>query len=190
MRVFRQKQNGKAYRKWTVEIVDHLGTRRKMQAFPDKGASASLGHKLEKLVSYRTARRALDSELTEWLESLPPRMMKRLASIGLIGDRAKATATLPDFAQPMEAIKTGTADVDDTMPGIDAEKGARKQGEKQGDDFQKSAVSGQSDTVGNGAIPETKNAAKPYAFQGLAALGAGTRSGTRTPDTRIKNPML
>ena len=43
MRVFRQKTNGKAYRKWTVEIADHLGTRRKMQAFPDKGASTALG---------------------------------------------------------------------------------------------------------------------------------------------------
>jgi hypothetical protein len=92
MRVFRQKQNGKAYRKWTVEIVDHLGTRRKMQAFPDKGASTALGHKLEKLVSYRTARRALDSELTEWIESLPPRMMKRLASIGLIDGETTAAA--------------------------------------------------------------------------------------------------
>jgi integrase len=95
MRVFKQKYRGKAYRRWTVEFTDHLGTRRKIQAFADKGASAALGHKLEKLVSYRTARRALDAELTTWLEGLPAWRMKRLADIGLIdGETSAATKAL------------------------------------------------------------------------------------------------
>jgi hypothetical protein len=109
MRLFRQKYKGKPYRKWTVEIVDHLGTRRKIQALPDKGASAALGHKLEKLVSYRTARRALDSELTEWLEGLPPRMMKRLADIGLI-DGETSAASKPLMVATRERRKQSSHD--------------------------------------------------------------------------------
>ena len=84
----------------------------------------------------------------------------------------------------MEAVKTGTADVDETMPMIEAGKGARKQGEKQGDDFSKSAVFGQSDTVGNGADSETKNAGTPCKT-GLPALcSLGRERGLEPPAFR------
>ena len=94
MRLFKQRRGGKPYKKWTLEIVDHLASRRKIQAFPDKGASESLGHTLEKLVAYKSAKRSPDADLTAWLESLPPRMMKRLFAIGLI-DGATTAATKP-----------------------------------------------------------------------------------------------
>lgn len=92
MQLFRQKHNGKPHRKWTIQFTDHLGTRRKIAAFPDKAASAAMGHKLEKLVAFRAACRTPDQELSEWLESLPPRMMKRLSAIGLVDGESAAAA--------------------------------------------------------------------------------------------------
>jgi len=90
MRIYKQRKGEKAYRKWTVEFFDHLQTRRKLQGFTDKDATAALGHKLEKLVAFRASRRALDAELSEWVEGLPPRMLKRLAAIGLLDEETTA----------------------------------------------------------------------------------------------------
>lgn len=92
MQIFRQKHNGKPNRKWTIQFTDHLGTRRKIAAFHDKAASVTFGNLIEKLVAYRAACRTPDQELVAWLESLPPRIMKRFAAIGLVDGESAAAA--------------------------------------------------------------------------------------------------
>jgi len=90
MGVFKQKIKGKPYSKWTIEITDHLGVTRRFQAFTDKAASEELGRKLERLVAFKASRRTLDAELTSWLESCPPRIMRRLATLGLVDGQTSA----------------------------------------------------------------------------------------------------
>ncbi|MBN2711530.1 MAG: tyrosine-type recombinase/integrase [Planctomycetes bacterium] len=110
MRIYKQKKpDGSSYKKWTIEVVDHLGTRRKFTGFPDKGASSTLGAKLEKLVSFRTAKRHLDADLVSWLESLPASMLKRLATIGLI-DSETTAASKPLMVAKKEKRKLSSYD--------------------------------------------------------------------------------
>ena len=95
MRVFKQKykaRDGKTKEsaKWYVELRDHQETTRRIPAFTDKGLSAELGRKLEKLVSLRVLNDTPGPELARWLETIPSELRGRLSKIGLLDARTVA----------------------------------------------------------------------------------------------------
>jgi hypothetical protein len=56
MRLCRQQYKGRAVKtresaKWYAEIKEHVGRRRRMPGFTDKGATAELGRQVERLVA-------------------------------------------------------------------------------------------------------------------------------------------
>ncbi len=69
---------------------DHLGKRRNIPGFSDKGATKSLERMIEKLVSHRVSNKPFDQKLMSWIESLAPRFIKKFISIGLIDSHTSA----------------------------------------------------------------------------------------------------
>lgn len=74
---------------WWLDFTDHLGTRRRITtaitAKPsNKRIANGLAGNIEALCSAKAARQPLSRNLEEWLETAPPSLLKRLASIGLI----------------------------------------------------------------------------------------------------------
>lgn len=97
MRVFKdtyKDKNGKRREasKWTVEFIDHQERPRRLAAFTDKKATEELGRKLGRLAAIRVAGERPDKPLTEWLETLPKRMMNKLQKIGLVDSRSAAAS--------------------------------------------------------------------------------------------------
>src|SRR5262245_15249498 len=95
MRVFRQRYKGrdgatKQSAKWYVEIKDHNGCSQRVAGFTDKGQTAELGRRLEKLVAVRVMRDTPDPDLSAWLECLPAELRERLLEIGLLDSRSAA----------------------------------------------------------------------------------------------------
>jgi len=113
MRVYRPKRKTKTgqmrpYAKWYVEFKDHTETTRRLPAFGDKKPSEELGRKLEKLVMCRANGELPDRTLTDWLESMPPKLRDKLAKIGLLDARNVAAGKmlaehLDDFQQSLVA---------------------------------------------------------------------------------------
>ena len=84
MRIYREKRDGKYADNWSIMLRDHTGVRRKFAAFRDKDATRTFGGKLEKLIDFRRAGRQLDNDLTEWLGSLPTKIISRLATHNVV----------------------------------------------------------------------------------------------------------
>jgi len=113
MRIFKANYRDRKGRKresakWYVEFTDHLQTVRRLAGFTDRKATEGLGHKLERLVSYRAAKQPLDVELTHWVEAIRPRMREKLSAIGLLDSRRAAAsksllAHLADFERALRA---------------------------------------------------------------------------------------
>ena len=99
----RKTGQGRTAAKWYVELTDHMGTRRRIPGFADKGASESFGRRLERLAAHRATGEPLPKDMQTWLESLAPRMQRRLADIGLF-DRARAGVLAP-LAEHIEAYR-------------------------------------------------------------------------------------
>ncbi|MEA3368548.1 MAG: tyrosine-type recombinase/integrase, partial [Planctomycetota bacterium] len=92
--------------KWHVEFRDHLGKVRRLAAFTDRGQSDTLGRKVEKLAAYVANGEPLDAGMAQWLDTLSPRLRKRLAKIGLLDRKRLASAKpltehLDDFRQAL-----------------------------------------------------------------------------------------
>ena len=99
MRVFRPTRKDRAgksqpYAKWYVEFRDHLETIRRLPGFTDKRQTEALGRNVEKLVASKANGGAPDKSLAEWLESMPLRIRKKLADVGLL-DRERMAAGKP-----------------------------------------------------------------------------------------------
>jgi len=80
--------------KWYVELRDHLDTIRRFPGFPDRRQTEALGRQIERLVRCRMGGERPDSSLARWLEQIPPKLMDRFVSIGLI-DSGRAAAGKP-----------------------------------------------------------------------------------------------
>ncbi len=80
-------------RTWHVEFTDHHGTRRRLVASTDKGASRRYAERLEALVSVRFRGDAPDPDLSRWLEDLDDDTRAKLASWGLLDARAALLST-------------------------------------------------------------------------------------------------
>jgi hypothetical protein len=95
MRVFRQQYKGrdgqaKFSAKWYVELNDHNGDPQRIAGFSDKGQTAELGNRLQKVVAARVMRETPNPELAAWLETLPSDLLVRLLKLGLLDSRSAA----------------------------------------------------------------------------------------------------
>ena len=70
---------------WHVEFRDHKGLIRRVAGFKDKKLTVELGHKLERLAECRQVGGRPDPDLARWIETMLPRLRKRLSVIGLLG---------------------------------------------------------------------------------------------------------
>ena len=100
-------------RKWYIGFTDHLQIRQRWAGLESKRQTEALGRRLEKLVNYKVAGETLDPEMTRWLESLPPRLTKKLVKIGLLDSQRAAGGKplrehLSDFGRSL-AAKGNTA---------------------------------------------------------------------------------
>jgi len=99
MRVFqstykdRKGQTQKTDR-WYIEIIDHLGTRRRIPGLTDRKATEATGRNVEKLVRFKVSGETLDPVLTKWVETLNPKLRASLAKVGLL-DAARVAALRP-----------------------------------------------------------------------------------------------
>ena len=103
-------------RKWTVAFTDHLGARRRIQAFRDRALSEELGRSLCRVVEHRSQRAPLPPMLATWVQGLAPELRDRLAAIGLLDSHTRPLAEhVTDYAASLEAkgntpkhVKTAT----------------------------------------------------------------------------------
>jgi len=118
MRVFRTHYTDKdgkrkPAKRWYVGFTDHLQTRQRWAGLESKRQTEALGRRFEKLVNCKVAGETLDPEMTRWLESLPPRFVKKLVKIGLLDPQRAAGGKplrehLADFERSL-AAKGNTA---------------------------------------------------------------------------------
>ena len=95
MATFKRKRGGKdgkaeADGVWTIQVVDHLGIRRRIPGFASRAASAELERNIRKLISIRQAGGSLDSESNRFLESVPASVRDKLADWGIIAEERAA----------------------------------------------------------------------------------------------------
>ena len=93
MRVFkREQQDGHRY---YVDFRDHNGRRHRLAGFRGKRATRQLAYKIERLVAHRTAGEPPPPDLSRWVDSLPRRLLDKLAEWAIISKRrAGRTRTL------------------------------------------------------------------------------------------------
>lgn len=120
MRVFQTTYRDRACvthktQRWYVEIPDPWQRRRcwRIPGFTDRKQTEALGRNIEKLTRAKFARETLDSEMTKWVEGLPPRLTEVLGRIGLLDavksgalrpliEHLEGTADAPGFKQALE----------------------------------------------------------------------------------------
>jgi len=91
MRVFKKLRTAT---KFTIEVRDHLGIVRRFSGLTDRRQTEQIGRRIETLVECRSARGSLDTETARWMESAPPALKARLATVGII-DEARVSAAKP-----------------------------------------------------------------------------------------------
>jgi integrase len=83
--------------KFYIEFLDHNKIRHKLPAFADKRVSEAFGRNIESLINCRLSGLEHDVKLNQWLETLPPDILKKFTSWGLIdGQRAEITKPLAE----------------------------------------------------------------------------------------------
>ncbi len=110
MRVFqstyRDRKTGKTRKTkvWYCELRDHNRDVRRLSGFTDRRQTEALGRRMEELVAMKLTCEAPDASMTRWLETIPDKLRKRLAYIGLIDSRrAAASKPLSDHLEDFEA---------------------------------------------------------------------------------------
>jgi integrase len=112
LRLFRTTYNNEGKRRfaadWYIEFRDHTGKPRRIPAFSDKGQSAELAHKVQKLVNWKVNGELPDTALSRWIETVPDKLRDRLARIGLLDSRRVAAGKpladhLDDWKAALEA---------------------------------------------------------------------------------------
>ena len=90
--------------RWQVEIIDHLGTVRRLAGFESESLTRELERNLNRLVRCAQHRELPPPELNEWLRVLPRRIKSRLLKWGLLDARRDAnTSPIKDH---LETFKT------------------------------------------------------------------------------------
>ena len=78
--------------RWAVEFRDANGKPRRIVAYRDKGASAELGHKLDRIVELVGVGKELPADLARWVEELSPGRRATLAKMGVLDARRMAAS--------------------------------------------------------------------------------------------------
>lgn len=86
---YRDMKNGRSKQtaNYYIEFRDHQRIVRRMPAVSTRVQSEEIGRKIEQLVACRVAGVALDATLIRWVETLPPRMRRRLLKFDLLDSR-------------------------------------------------------------------------------------------------------
>jgi integrase len=85
---------------WYVEIKDHVGARHRIPAFTDSEASAEFGRKVEQLANLKAAKLEPSKDFSDWVSTLAPEHLERLASIGIIdGARVAVLKPIPEHIE-------------------------------------------------------------------------------------------
>ena len=103
---YRDRKTGRTRRTrtWYVEFRDHNRDVRRVSGFRDRRQTEAIGRRVEQLVSMKLAGEAPDAPMTRWLETVPEKLRKRLAEIGLIDPRrAAASKPLSEHLDDFEA---------------------------------------------------------------------------------------
>ena len=116
MSVFQKREKDKSgemktYKNWYISFQNHEGVTRRWAAFSDKKRSEDLLRKIEMLVQHRITNLPSNSELQDWLESLPAKWRKKLAKEELIGKQYLAASEslmqhIEDYKQHLIAKNT------------------------------------------------------------------------------------
>jgi hypothetical protein len=77
---------------WYFDLTDHSGIVRRFPGFTDKGATAELRRRIQKLIECCVAGASLDAEMAKWLETIPTDLRCRLLKYGLIDPQSVASA--------------------------------------------------------------------------------------------------
>ena len=98
-------------RRHTVEFADHRGRARRLAAFEDRGASAELGRRLDRLADLRAGGEPVPDDLRHYVEGLPGRVRAKLARWGLLSQTAEAAKrALTEHVESYEqALRDGVA---------------------------------------------------------------------------------
>lgn len=91
MRIYKPKGT---YKKYYIELRDHIGKVRRFAACSDRKMSRLFGNQLQRLISFKLANEPPDGNLTHWLENVPVKLRTHLAQIGLL-DANRAAAGKP-----------------------------------------------------------------------------------------------
>ncbi len=83
-RTWRDKEQLKSAKNYTVYFFDHMGNDRRLAAFPDKTASKELDRYVKKLVSLKKVNGSLGLEELKFLESLPESILGSLSAWGIV----------------------------------------------------------------------------------------------------------
>jgi len=108
MRVFRRVSklaNGRKSesRRWTIEIRDHHERVRRLTAFTDRKATEEAGRKVERLIGAKLSGMQPDTQLVQWLETIPDSMRNKLAEWEIIdGGRVAATKGIDEHIADYE----------------------------------------------------------------------------------------
>lgn len=92
-------------KRWYIDFRDHQGCRQRVSGVSDKKTTESMGRNIERLVNLKICGEPLDSALTNWLETLLPRVRSRLSHIGLLN--ASTMAALRPLAEHLDGASEG-----------------------------------------------------------------------------------
>lgn len=108
MRIYKRNPKAKA---WTCEVKDHTDTVRKIATGTvDKGSATEIGRRVSRLVEFRRAGLQPDAGLQAWINTQPPKMIRRLSELDIL-DRGQEqqTRTLHDHLGDYQAHLTAKA---------------------------------------------------------------------------------
>jgi len=92
-------------KRWSIELVDHLGTTRQITTGQrDKKTAEAIGRNIERLVRCRVSGEPLDPMTSKWLEGVSPKLRTALVKFGLL-DAIRMAAL-----RPLTEHVLGTAD--------------------------------------------------------------------------------
>jgi site-specific recombinase XerD len=84
----------KESKKWYAIWVDHSEILRKLPLFPDRKVSEELANRIDKLTQHRAVGQALPLEMARYVETMPQRIVEKLAEWGILS-RTRIDANQP-----------------------------------------------------------------------------------------------
>jgi len=96
MQIYRQVYHGKESKKYTIDLLDHKGIRRRFPGVADQDLSNSMGVSIQKLIRAHDANESPDTTTLYWVSKMPSTLRNRLIEIGLL-DAKRAGKSMEDY---------------------------------------------------------------------------------------------